>query len=417
MPMDYRKRNDCRLCRSTSLENVLTLAPTPLANELLTAEQLGSEQEKFPLSLYFCDDCHHVQLLDIVNPERLFRNYLYVSGTSPVFKQHFKDYAGFVIDNFGVAEDSLIVDIGSNDGVLLGYFKARGMRVQGVDPARSIAKSATDNGIDTLGEFFTPAIATQIVSDRGHASIVVANNVFAHIDNLHEILEGASRLLDQEGLLVIEVSYLKSVLQDILFDTIYHEHLDYHSVGPLRKFFAANGFELIDVMAIPSHGGSLRAVAKKKGGRFPVQDSVAAFIDEEARAGLYRASTFRAFDEQINVLGGELVDLMKSIKGEGKKIVAFGLPAKATTLMHQFGIGPEYIDYVVDDSPLKQGLYSPGYKIPVVSSERLQVDKPDCIVILAWNFAAPIIAKLDWYIEGGGTVIVPLPELKIVGKT
>ncbi len=416
MPTDHRIRNDCRLCRSVNLEKVLTLASTPLANELLSEKELAGDQEKFPLALYFCNDCHHVQLLDVINPERLFRNYVYVSGTSPVFRQHFKDYADFVIDKYGVAEGSLIVDIGSNDGVLLGYFKDRGMQVQGVDPAKAIAQSATDGGIDTLGEFFTPEFATRIVAGRGPASIVVANNVFAHIDNLHEILEGVSLLLDQEGLLVIEVSYLKDVLEKILFDTIYHEHLDYHSVAPLRTFFAANGFELIDVMAIPSHGGSLRAVAKKKGGSYPVQDSVATFIDEEARLGLYLASTFRAFDTQIKALGNELLDLMKSIKSRGKSIVGFGLPAKATTLMHQFRIGPEFIDYIVDDSSLKQGLYSPGYKIPVVSSERLQIDKPDCIVILAWNFAVPIIAKLDWHIKGGGTVVIPLPELKIIGK-
>lgn len=417
MPSDHNKRDDCRLCHSTDLERVLTLAPTALANELLTEEELSGEQEKFPLAWYFCNDCHHVQLLDVINPERLFRNYLYVSGTSPVFRQHFKDYAGFVIEKYGVAEGSLIVDIGSNDGVLLGYFKDCGMKVQGVDPARAIAKSATDSGIETLGEFFTPKIATQIVADRGLASVVVANNVFAHIDNLHEILEGVSRLLDPDGFLVIEVSYLKDVLEKILFDTIYHEHLDYHSVAPLRKFFAANGFELVDVMAVSSHGGSLRAVAKKMGGRYPVQDSVAAFIEEETRLGLHVASTFREFDEKITALGSELLKLMQSTKSRGEKIVAFGLPAKATTLMHQYGIGPEYIDYIVDDSPLKQGLYSPGYKIPVVSSERLKIDRPDCIVILAWNFAAPIIEKLDWHIERGGTVIVPLPELRIVGES
>ena len=236
MPKDYKKRNDCRLCRSTKLEKVLTLAPTPPANELLSEGELDAGQEKFPLDLYFCNDCHHLQLLDIVSPERLFRNYVYVSGTSAVFRQHFRDYAEFVIENYSIAEGSLVVDIGSNDGVLLGYFQERGMQVQGVDPARAIAKSATDSGVDTIGEFFTPDIAARIVAGKGPASIVVANNVFAHIDNLHEILEGVSRLLDQAGLFVIEVSYLKDVLEKTLFDTIYHEHLDYHS--PLGIFTA-----------------------------------------------------------------------------------------------------------------------------------------------------------------------------------
>ena len=416
MPVNYRKRDDCRQCGSTDLEKVLALAPTPPANELLREQQLAAEQEKFPLDLYFCNECHHLQLLDIVSPERLFRNYVYVSGTSAVFRQHFEDYAEWVIDTYGIAPGSLIVDIGSNDGVLLGYFKERGMSVQGVDPAREIAESASAKGIDTIAEFFTPEIADQIVADKGRASVVVANNIFAHVDRPELILEGVARLMGPDCLFVVEVSYLKDVLEKTLFDTIYHEHLDYHSVGPLQRFFAANGFELVDVMAVPSHGGSLRAVAKRKGGAYPVQDSVEQFISQEDRLGLYRASTYRDFGKQINDLGKELRQVMTSIKSEGKRIVAFGLPAKATTLMYQFGIGPDYIDYVVDDSPLKQGLYSPGYGIPVVSGERLRTDKPDCIVILAWNFAEPIISKLDWYLSDGGTVIVPLPELKIVSK-
>ena len=416
MSWDHRKRDNCRLCRSTRLEKVLTLGETPPANELLSAEELGGEQDKFPLDLYFCNDCHHVQLLDIVNPERLFRNYLYVSGTSPVFRQHFKDYADFAIDNYDIAKGSLIVDIGSNDGVLLGYFKERGMNIQGVDPAESIAESARARGIDTIGEFFTPDIAARIVAERGPASVVVANNVVAHIDDLHEILRGVSTLLSADGLFLFEVSYLKDVLEKTLFDTIYHEHVDYHAVGPLCNFFAVNGFELVDVMTVPSHGGSLRAVVKKKNGSYPLQDSVQDFIKQENRLGLYRASTYMAFGERINALGKELRNLLRSFKSGGQRIVAFGYPAKATTLMHQFAIGPEFIDYVVDDNPLKQGLYSPGYKIPIVSSESLRLDRPDVIVILAWNFADPIIAKLEWFLAGGGTVIVPLPKLEVVSR-
>lgn len=416
MSADHTKRDNCRLCRSTDVEEVLTLAPTALANELVTEDERSATQQKFPLALYFCNDCSHVQLLDVVDPDRLYRNYLYVSGTSPVFRQHFDEYAGSVVDKYGIAEGSLVVDIGSNDGVLLSCFQRRGMVVQGVDPAEAIAAQATENGIDTLPEFFSPDVATRIVTERGPASLVVANNVFAHIDDLHSVLEGVSRLLGDDGFLVIEVSYLKDVLEKVLFDTIYHEHLDYHSVGPLRRFFAENGFELVDTISIPSHGGSLRAVARKKGGDYPVQESVAAFVAEEERLGLYRASTFRAFAERIDALGDELLAVMNSMKARGKTIAGFGLPAKAATLMHQFGIGPEYIDFVVDDSPMKQGLYSPGYQIPVVASDRLQSDRPDCIVILAWNFADPIIAKLDWHIEDGGTVIVPLPQLRIVGE-
>jgi SAM-dependent methyltransferase len=409
-------RHDCRLCGSVNLEKVLELAPTPPANELLVKAEDAKSQERFPLDLYFCSDCYHMQLLNVVNPERLFGNYVYVSGTAPSFRKHFQDYAFSIVDEYNIARDSLIIDIGSNDGTLLSAFKDLGMRVQGIDPARDIAANATANGIDTIAVFFTADIARQIREEKGPAKVVVANNVFAHIDDLHEIVNGIDILLDTNGIFSIEVSYLKDVIDKTLFDTIYHEHLDYHSVGPLQTFFDRNGFEIINVVSIPSHGGSIRVIAQKKGGQYKQNPSVQAFIDAEKESGLYVADTFRTFSNKINDLGTELHKLVSSIKSDGKSIVGYGLPAKATTLMHQFNIGPDTIDYVVDDSPLKQGLYSPGYGIRIVTSDELKSDMPDYIIILAWNFAEPIIKNIQWYLDAGGIIIVPLPKLKIVTK-
>lgn len=396
------------------MEKVFSLAPTPPANELLGAASDAATQESFPLDLYFCSDCYHLQLSDVVNPSRLFSNYVYVSGTAPSFRRHFQQYAAEIIKQYTVEQDSLIVDIGSNDGTLLSSFKDMGMRVQGIDPAKDIAKRASEGGIDTIADFFTADIAKQIRELKGPAKVVVANNVFAHIDDLHAILNGVDELLDQNGLLVIEVSYLKDVIEKTLFDTIYHEHLDYHSVGSLKTFFASNEFEIVDVCAIESHGGSIRVAIQRSSGSYDVQPSVASFIDEEAAAGLFSADTYRAYEHKINELGSELTTLIAKIKDEGKSIAGYGLPAKATTLMHQFNIGGDAIDYVVDDSPLKQGLFSPGFGIQIVNSEQLKADTPDYIIILAWNFADPIIDNLQWFLESGGVVIVPLPTIRIV---
>jgi len=412
----HKLRYDCRLCHSVKIDKVLSLASTPPANELLVTSADANAQEKFPLDLYFCNDCFHLQLLNIVNPKRLFNNYVYVSGTTPSFRKHFQQYASQIIEDYSIEDDSLIVDIGSNDGTLLSSFKESGMRVQGVDPAIDIAADANAGGIDTIADFFSTEIARKIKVDKGAAKVIVANNVFAHIDNLHEIVEGIEILLDSDGILVIEVSYLKDVIDKTLFDTIYHEHLDYHSVGPLRSFFNANGFDIIDVVAIESHGGSIRVIAQKKSGKHEQKSSVTSFIAEEESGKLYSIETFRSFEHKINQLGDDLKKLISSIRVNGKSIAGYGLPAKATTLMHQFDIGASAIDYVVDDSPLKQGLYSPGYGIQIVNSQMLKTQTPDYIIVLAWNFAQPIIENLDWFLDDGGIIIVPLPEIKIVTK-
>lgn len=415
MHPDLHRREDCRLCGAADFSKVIELAPTPPANELLGKDQLDEPQDTFPLDVYFCNGCRHVQLLDVVSAERLFRDYVYVSGTSPVFRKHFRDYAEQIAERYGLRRDSLVVDIGSNDGTLLAQFKELGFeRVQGIDPATAIAAAATEAGIPTIAEFFTPSLADEIVATAGPAGLVVANNVFAHVDDLRSIVAGVRRLLVERGLFVLEVSYLKDVIEKTLFDTIYHEHLDYHTVGPLKAFLESNGLRVIDAYGVESHGGSLRLIAMKGGTPEDVQPSVDRMVAREQELGLYEASTYRAFQKKIDALGTELLVLLDEIKRRGQRIAAFGLPAKATTLMHQFKIDARYIDYVVDDNPLKQAKYSPGYKIPIVASDTLETETPDYVVVLAWNFADSIIRKLESYLRDGGKIIVPLPKLQVV---
>ncbi len=407
-----RRRDTCRLCGGADLTLVVTLTPTPPANAFVDEAQKGQPQACFPLDVFFCEACAHVQLLDVVDPAILFENYVYVSGTSPSFVKHFDDYAAALTDRFGPVAGSLSVDIGSNDGTLLAAFQKRGLRGLGVDPARDIAAKATEAGIKTIAGFFSPDLAKEIVGSHSTAAIVTANNVFAHADGLKGIVEGVRTLLAPDGVFAFEVSYLADVVTDTLFDTIYHEHLAYHSVKPLETLFASHGMRLFSVERVASHGGSIRGLAGLTDGPHQDDGSVAGLIAAERVAGLDRAETFKDFGADIDALGRQLKMLIKEIKAGGKTIVGFGAPAKATTLMYHFGIGANDIDCIVDDSPLKQGLYSPGLHIPVVASEALYERRPDYVLILAWNFARAIIDKHSAFLDGGGRFIVPLPELK-----
>jgi SAM-dependent methyltransferase len=408
-----KRRTDCRLCGSTQLTEVLSLAPTPPANAFVGAAELNTPQPTFPLDVFFCDDCGHVQLLDVVDPEVLFGNYVYVSGTSPVFVKHFADYAEQVTERYAPdADGDLALDIGSNDGTLLAQFRHLGFSVLGVDPARDIAKAATEAGIETLATFFTAKLARDILAERGPAQVITANNVFAHADDLADIADGVATLLAPDGVFVFEVSYLVDVYEKTLFDTIYHEHLAYHSVGPLAGFLARHGLELIAAERVGSHGGSLRATAQRAGGPHAVAASVSERIAEERRLGLDRADTLKGFGAKIDTLKAELTRRLAELKQAGKSVAGFGAPAKATTLMYHFGIGPDVIDFIVDDSPLKQGLYSPGMHIPVLPSSALYDRKPDAVVILAWNFAEPIMRNHARYLEAGGQFIVPVPKVE-----
>ncbi|MBL6945534.1 MAG: class I SAM-dependent methyltransferase [Rhodospirillales bacterium] len=413
MTQPLRRRTTCRLCGGNDLEKVLALTPTPPANAFVSVEQLSEEQPVFPLDLFMCRACGHVQMLDVVDPAALFENYVYVSGTSPVFVRHFEDYANTLIDRFDPPAGSLVVDIGSNDGTLLRFFQNAGLRTLGIDPATEIARKATADGIETWDTFFGAEVAGQITVQKGRAAIVTANNVFAHADDLGGIVDGVRDILAPDGVFVFEVSYLVDVYEKTLFDTIYHEHLAYHSVKPLARFFEAHGMRLIDTVRVDTHGGSLRGIAAMADGPHEVTPSVGELIALEENMGLDNPETLRAYSARIDAVKADLTTLLGKLKAEGKIIAAFGAPAKATTLMYHFNIGVDFIDFIVDDSPLKQGLYSPGLHIPVVPSSEIYERNPEYLVLLAWNFAEPIMAKHAAFAQNGGRFIVPLPKVTV----
>lgn len=413
MTTRYFRRDHCQLCGSKALTLILSLAPTPPANAFVPESALGEEQERFPLDVFHCEDCHHTQLTDVVDPAVLFENYVYVSGTSPAFVRHFEDYANTVIGRFAPPADGLVVDIGSNDGTLLKFFKDAGMSVLGVDPAKDIAANATAAGIETLPRFFTPALASEIVDTRGKAAVVTANNVFAHADDLKSIAEGIAAMLAPGGVFVFEVSYLVDVFEDVLFDTIYHEHMAYHAVGPLQRFFKSIGMDFFAAERIPSHGGSLRGYVQLADGPHKHDGSVEDLLAVEHALKLDSSATLKDFGARIDKLGQTFTGVIKELQAEGKTIAAYGAPAKATTLLYHFGISPGTLEFIVDDSPLKQGLFSPGLHIPVLPAEILLEKQPDILVILAWNFADVIMEKNAAFADKGGRFLVPVPEVRL----
>ena len=392
---------------------MLSLTPTPPANAFVSEDQLQEVQSTFPLELYFCENCAHLQLLGIVDPAELFRNYVYVSGTSPSFVKHFEDYARTCMARFSLSPDDLVIDIGSNDGTLLKFFKSNGLKVLGVDPARAIAEKATADGIETWPEFLNQTIADRVKADRGQARLITANNVFAHADDLSSLTDSIRSLLAPDGVFVFEVSYLTDVYQDTLFDTIYHEHVSYHSALPLRQFFTSKDMDFFAAEKIASHGGSLRSMVQLAGGPHKADGSVQSLIDEEHSLALDRSETWLGYGEKINALKDQLVALLTKLKQNGKTIAGFGAPAKATTLMYHFNLGPDIVDFIADDATLKQGLFSPGLHIPVLPGQALYDKKPDYVVLLAWNFAPQIMSNHTKYLESGGHFILPLPEVKV----
>lgn len=413
---DCHFKDRCRLCDARELERVVELTPTPPGNHFVSAEDLDVPQPVYPLELYFCRNCGHVQLGHVVNPEILYRkNYSYVSGTSPVFVEHLRRYAAYMQQEYDLPTSSLIVDIGSNDGTALSFFKEAGFRVVGVDPATEIAQIAQTRGIDTECEFFGVAVASRLSAKYGSAQLITSHNACAHIDDLRGVVEGVTNWLADDGLFVIEVGYVLDVYENAWFDTIYHEHLDYHSVSPLVAFFAGLGLEVIDVQRISPQGGSIRVVSQKRGGGHGVRDSVASIMRLEHQVGLDRADTYVAFNESINDVKQRLRALVGGLQSENKSIAGYGAPTKATTLLTHFEL-EQVLDFLVDDNPLKQGLFSPGHHIPVLEADEIYNRCPDYVLVLAWNFAESIMSRHRRYSDLGGRFILPMPDPRIVDR-
>jgi hypothetical protein len=411
----FHHRTTCRLCDGQRLELVVPIPATPVADAFVTKEMLDEPQECFPLDMYQCQDCGHVQLLDVVDPQILFRQYSYFSGRSPGLVKHFREYADNVMKRTQFPPSSLAVEIGSNDGCFLRFFQEREYRVLGIDPAENIARVANEAGIETWPEFFDMQLAERIVNERGPAKVVAANNVFAHTDDMAGMAQAVRRLIDDDGVFVFEVSYLLDVIDHMLLGTIFHEHVCYHSVRPLDAFLRRHDLELIDVERVTIQGGSLICTAQRQGGPRQISSSVGELKELENQRALYNPATLRQFAAQLDAIRGEVAYVVANLRKNGSSLAAFGAARGGTLLIYLFGLG-ESLDFIVDDSPDKQNLYSPGHHIPVLPTAAMYERRPDYVFILAWVHSKAIIQNHQRYLDEGGQFITCFPRLEVVSR-
>lgn len=381
----------------------------PLANRFLREDQLSMPEPYYPLDVYYCNTCGLVQLGFTVPPEVLFKDYRYLTGTSEPMKAHFARLAEDLIQRFNVFPGGLVVDIGSNDGTLLKNFQKRNMVTLGVEPADNIAEWARSRGIETLNDFFSERVAHKLCAERGQAKVILATNVFAHVHDLEDFLRGINCLLADDGIFVIEVPYLVDLLNNLEFDTIYHEHLSYFAVHPLVTLFSRFSMGIVDIDRISVHGGSLRIYVRKSADSLS-SSSVNELLKLETEAKLDSLDTYRKFAEGVALVREDLLSLLKALKAQGARIAGYGAAAKGNTLLNYCKIGTDILDYITDTTPFKQGRYTPGMHIPVFPENRFHQASPDYALLLAWNYADEILQKEEEYRQAGGKFIVPIPK-------
>jgi SAM-dependent methyltransferase len=412
--MGDSKRNHCRFCNSELDDSFLHLNDQPLANNLVRPEDKNIEIYKCELALTVCINCKLTQLTHAVPADKMFKNYLYVSSTTQTFRDHFAAYAKNLRDTVKNVEKGVAVDIGSNDGLLVKCYMNEGFNAVGVDPAENLAKLANDNGIPTINDYFNEECVEKIIRERGKADVISANNVFAHIDDIQSVMKNVKALLSENGVLTIEFPYYKIMQDDLVFDMIYHEHVCYINVEPLRYFTNQYGLDIFDIKEVTSHGGSLRVFISWKDGVYPMTETVTKFIAEEVEGKYNTLEKAKEFASQVEDIKDKLWQFINDAKAEGKTVAGYGAPAKASTIINYCLFGPDNIDFIIDDNPLKQNMLVPGANIPIYSSSILEEKLPDYLIIFAWNFSSEIIKNNGHLRKKGVKFIVPLPEPRIV---
>lgn len=403
-------KNECRSCGNTDIETVISLGESPLANNLLDTKNL--KEQSYPLKMNYCPICYNCQLSYSVPRERMFNKYLYVSSTTKTFRDHFSNAAILLSEQFGLGEESFVVDIGSNDGVFLKPLKEMGVNVCGVEPAGNLSEMANKNGIPTINGYFEDD--STIGQIKHEADLVTAFNVFAHSDKLKQITENVFKVLKPSGHFIIEVQYLYDTLNDGTFDNMYHEHYNYWSVLSLNNFFLNLGLQISYIDHVDTHGGSIRVYVGNQG--HLVHPSVSEFIQKERDFGMDKIETYLNFSNMINERKTNTLQILDDLKSQGKKIIGYGAPAKATTLLNAFNINDNILKYVIDDNVMKQGKVIPNLNIKIISKEEGYSKKPDCVLILAWNFYREIINNNLELLESGVEFIVPTQNVLVINK-
>ncbi|MCC6316245.1 MAG: class I SAM-dependent methyltransferase [Gemmatimonadaceae bacterium] len=404
-------RTTCRACGGATLHRFLELGNQPLANSFLRSADEAARERRFPLDVYFCTSCSLVQLADVIDPEVLFGDYIYVTGTSTTIAAHNRRYARAVVDELLLGHDDLVVEIASNDGSLLSCFRDLGVRILGVEPARNIASGANARGIPTDNRFFTREAGPALRATHGKARAVIGNNVLAHVDDTQGFLRGAADLIDTDGAVIVEVPYATEMLTGVEYDTVYHEHLCYFSVTALARLAELAGLGIVRVDDVPVHGGSVRVWFRPG---VPHAAAVERRLVEEQENGLATLAAWEAFAQASAEQRRDLLALLRRLRSEGKRVVGYGAPAKGNTLLNYCGITPELLAYTVDRNPWKVGKLTPGVHLPVRPVETLIEEQPDYVLILAWNFAEEVMEQQAAYRAAGGQFIIPIPSPRII---
>jgi len=411
----YRRRQVCRICGSNNLTVFLDYGNVPLAGGFLTKEQL-EEEKLYPLDIAVCLDCSLVQILNVVSPEALFTDYRYLSSVTQTLSQHFREYAEVLRRNVLPKDNSFVVEIGCNDGVLLAPLQKIGVKALGVDPASNVVEVAWQQGLEVINDYFTLEVAKRIAAEFGKADVITASNVFAHIDDLDEVMRGVDSLLTSHGTFVVEVHYIVDLVEGLQFDTVYHEHLCYYSLHALSTLYHRYGFEIVDAERLPMHGGAVRVFSKRtQASQGHKSEILKQMMEYERRLSINESDLYIRFGQQVVQYRDQLLELLIERKRNSRTLSGYGAAGRATTLLNFCKIDNSMMEYIVDASPFRFGRYVPGVRIPIVPPSTLAERPTDDCLITAWNYRVEIIDKEQVYLERGGKFILPLPQIEIVG--
>lgn len=409
----FKHRKTCRMCGSSDVVPFLDLGHQAPANSFIKPQQFAQENS-YPLVVYFCNKCNLTQLLDVVDKKELFSDYVYFTSVMPTTPKHFTEYAKSVMDRFDFKKKGgMVVELGSNDGLLLKAFQEQGIKVLGVDPAKNIAKVANKNGIRTLADFWSESIAKKIQKEHGKARAIIGNNVVAHIDDHRGLAKGIRALLADDGIFIFEAPYLADMFENLTFDTIYHEHLSFLSLRPLIRFFKQFDLQVFDVEFFSVQGHSFRVFVSKTGA-YPVSIHLKKAVGKELQMKLDKFQSYIKLANNVKNQKKKLLTILKDLKSQGKSIAGYGAPAKGNTLLNYCDIGPEILDYLTEALPTKIGLWSPGTHIPVINIEDARKSPPDYFLMLAWNYEKKIIEKEKRFRNRGSKFIIPIKDINII---
>lgn len=404
----------CRFCSSELDTSFCDLGTSPLSNAFVSKSRLSMAEKFYPLHAYVCSKCFLVQLEEFESPKHIFaEDYAYFSSYSDTWLEHARKYALHAVETLGVNKDSLVVEVASNDGYLLQYFRELGISVIGIEPAQNVAQVATNKGIPTITRFFGRELATELVADGKRADLLIGNNVLAHVPDIKDFVAGLEILLAPSGTITLEFPHLLNLIREVQFDTIYHEHFSYLSLLAVERIFGAHGLSVVDVRELPTHGGSIRIYVRHATSSSTVSAEVERLRALERSAGLHDLETYRRFNQSVIRCKRRLLQFLIEAQEHGKRVVGYGAPAKGNTLLNYCAVRCDMLSFTVDRSPHKQGSFLPGTRIPVLSPDKIDETRPDYVVILPWNLRDEIVAQLAHIRSWGGKFVTPIPEVRV----